>query len=68
METMVVESLLALGLCLAAVLSLAVYDLCEAADRRRQQRQSTRPPARPSGSAVRFGGLLRQLAPRAGAR
>jgi hypothetical protein len=62
MHTMILESLLALGLCIAAALIFAVSDLYHELQQRRQQRLSAGLPARVIGSGVRFGGLLQQLA------
>ena len=60
MHTMILETLLALGLCLAAVLIFAVSDLYHEARLRRLQRQPLQ-PVREVGSGVRFGGLLQQM-------
>lgn len=60
MQTMILETILALGLCLAAVMIFAVSDLYNEARQRRLQRQ----PARPHGAGVRFGGVIQQLSMR----
>lgn len=57
MQTMVLETVLALGLCLAAVLIFAVSDLYHEARQRQQQRQ----PQQALGAGIRFGGVIQQL-------